>query len=119
MSDLIPPCTFAQLRMVLHAKDKNPHFDLRQAMRAGLGDNASPEDVLSVGARLIALQNMIAANPSLRSGADASGKLPTIHVAVFRAAARTPLEKSALVNELCFDVAAFNAVLKEESYSQT
>jgi hypothetical protein len=119
MSDLIPSCTLAQLSMVLHAKDKNPHFDLRQAVRAALADSASLEEIMSVGARLIALQNMIAANPSLLSGTNASGKLPAIHVALLRAAARTPLEKSVLVNELCFDAAAFDAVLKEESYSQT
>ena len=119
MSDFIPPCTLAQLHMVLHATDKNPHFDLPQAMRAALADNASLEEKMSVGARLIALQNMIAANPSLLSGTDASGKRPTFHVAVLRAAARTPLEKSVLVNELCFDVASFNAVLKDESYGQT
>lgn len=119
MSDLIPPCTLAQLRMVYHAKEKNPHFDLRQAVRAALADNASLEEMVSVGARLIALQNMIVANPSLSSRTDASGKARPVHVAVLRAAARAPLETSVLVNELCFDAAAFNAVLKEESYSQT
>jgi len=105
--------------MVYHVKDKNPHFDLRQAVRAALADNASLEEMLSVGARLVALQNIIAANPPLRSGTHATGKLPTIHVAVLRAAARAPLERSVLVNELCFDAEAFNAVFKEESYSQT
>lgn len=119
MSDLIPPCTLAQLRMVYHAKEKNPHFDLRQAVRAALADNASLDEMVSVGARLIALQNMITANPSLSTRTDASGKVRPIHVAVLRAAARAPLEPSVLVNELCFDVAVFNAVLKEESYSQT
>ena len=117
MSDLIPPCTFAQLRMVLHTKEKNPHFDIRQALRAALGDNASPEETMSVAARLIALQNIIAANPSLMSGTHAPGMPPKIHVADFRAAARAPLEKSVLVNEIYFDPADFNAVLKEESYS--
>ena len=119
MSDLIPPCTLSQLRMAHHAKDKNPRIDIREAVRAALGDDASPEAMVSVAARLIALQNMLVADPSLTTGTHSSGKLPTIHVAVLRAAARAPLEKSVFVHEVCFDPAAFNAALKEESYGRS
>ena len=67
MSDSIPPCTVQQLIMVQHAKAKQPNLDLFKAINTAIPE-ATDDQKLSVMARLIALQNMLKANPSLGAG---------------------------------------------------
>lgn len=114
MSNAIPSCTLQQLLMVQHAKAKQPELELPQAIQKAIPE-ATDEQKLSVMARLVALQNMLRANPSLVSGTVEPSKATNVNVAVFRAAARAPLEKGVFVHETSFDVASFNAVLRDES----
>lgn len=117
MSGIVSPCTMQQLLMVLHAKTKQPAIDLARAIQVAIPE-ATNEQKLSVAARLIALQNMLAANPSLKTATVEPGKVSTFNVAVLRAAARAPLERSVFVHETAFEVMNFNAVLREESLGQ-
>lgn len=114
MSDTIPSCTLQQLLMVQHAKAKQPELDLPRAIQKAMPE-ATDEQKLCVAARLIALQNMLRANPSLVSGTLGLTNVTNVNVAIFRAAARAPLEKGVFVHETNFEVASFNAVLREES----
>lgn len=118
MTDAVPPCTVQQFIMVQHAKARQPNLDLPQAIQTALTD-ASNEQKLSVMARIVALQNMLRANPSLGVAAVEPGKQANVNIVLYRTAARAPLEKGVFVHETAFDVAAFNAVLKEESRGQT
>jgi hypothetical protein len=114
MTDSIPPCTVQQLIMVQHAKAKQPNLELPRAIQTAIPE-ATDDQKLSVMARVIALQNMLKANPSLGAGTVEPGKPSTINVALLRTAARAPLEKSIFVHEVSFDVTTFNEVLREES----
>jgi hypothetical protein len=117
MTDIFPPCTIEQFIQVQHAKAKQPALELPHAIQAALPD-ATDDQKLSVMARLIALQNMLKANPALGVTNVEPGKQGKVNVALYRTAARTPLRKSVFVHETSFDVTAFSAVLKEESYGQ-
>lgn len=114
MSATVPSCTLQQLLMVQHAKAKQPELDLPRAIQKAIPE-ATDEQKLSVMARLVGLQNMLRANPSLVSGTLEPSKATNVNVAVFRAAARAPLERGVFVHETNFDVTSFNAVLREES----
>jgi hypothetical protein len=114
MSATVPSCTLQQLLVVQHAKAKQPELDLPRAIQKAIPE-ATNEQKLSVMARLVGLQNMLRANPSLASGTVEPSKATNVSIAVFRTAARAPLERSVFVHETNFDVTSFNAVLREES----
>lgn len=113
MSDQIPACTLENILTVYHAKAKNPTFDIRQAVRAGLGDAAPTEQMVAVGSRLIALTNLLLLQPELQQRPTDDGSV--VHVSILRAAARAPLFPTERPALLLFDLDSFLAVLAEES----
>jgi len=115
MSNPIPACTLENILTVYNAKAKNPTFDIRQAVRAGLGDAAPTELMVTVGSRLIALTNLLLLQPELQQRPTDDGSV--VHVGILRAAARAPLFPTSRPALLIFNLDSFLAVLAEESGS--
>jgi len=114
MVDLIPPTKLEYILRVQHAKNRQPSLDLGQAIRSAL-PGCTREEKLSVGSRLLALQNMPLANPSLKSSTVGEQQSSVVSDVVLKAAARAPLRKTKLANDLAFDEAAFRKILREEA----
>jgi hypothetical protein len=112
MSVPIPATTLANILAVQHAKSRNPHYDIRQAVYAAMGD-ATVEEKMSVAARLIALSNLLLLQPELQSKPTETGSV--VHVSVMRAAARAPLLPTERPALLLFELDSFLKVLAEES----
>lgn len=120
MSKPIPPATLEHILMVDHAKRGEPNLDLSQAVQTAIGSTATNEEMVSAASRLVALTDILVANPELKPWLIESGRVQsTVDVAVLKAAARAPLFRAQFPADLVFDLETFKTVLREEGQPQS
>jgi hypothetical protein len=116
MSKPFPPAKLEHILMANHASRGQPNLDLGQAARTAIGSTATREEMLRVAARVVALTNILIANPELKPWLIESGRdQSTVDIAVLKAAARAPLFQTQFPTDLAFDLEKFKAILLEES----
>jgi hypothetical protein len=119
MPKLVPVAKVEHLILANEMSHERPDLGPIETVRAALGGIATPDEMISVTSRMVALRQILMSNPDLRPWLIEAGKdEATIDGAIFNAAARAPLTQTQFVADLAFDLASFKSILLEKAQPQ-
>jgi hypothetical protein len=119
MPKFVPEVDFRLLVIASQKAFEMPGAGSSEVIKTALGAVATPEQMFTVEIRMGTLAKLLRSNPDLKPWLIESGAVDALmDEAIFKAAARAPLEETKTLGDLAFDSDAFKKILLEESRTE-